>query len=598
MATAVTDHPTTSAFRRIALWHRSAPRKLREAWYAGDETERWALWKKYVARHGKTLPFLASKDSPILWCWPEEWGRGEVSASVAALARWSEVFTSRPHGRVDLPQALQAVATAYALPQLAADLPGDAWWRLAEALYGLVQEAQQHSVDFRTNPSDVVRQQLLAGELPLAMSYLFPELRPMRSLRVPARQALSEGLDAMMDGDGTPHVRLLPVLGPLYACWTRTRWLGERLNRGAWSSDAETQYQWLIRRALRLTDGGRRFMLTDGDEKLPGLKPLLTMALELVGDKADRAAAAATISKSIVPAGRRANAADLPKASLNSEWSELAVLTAGWQKSAPRLAVAYGGEPLRAELHVGGSKLLAGFWMNQTTCDGRPVEPAGKWEESCWQSDKDCDFLELRIQLTEGLRLERQFILAKRDEILTVADIVIANDLEPRQLEHRFSLPLAVDVSWQPEIETRDGVLVAGKRRTAVLPLALFEWRSDPRGGSLASDGSRLTLAQSARGRALYCPLMFDLNAKRSTKERTWRQLTVAQERVPLAHDVAVGFRGHSGNDQFLIYRSLGPCGNRTLLGQNISNEFAAGRFRKSGLLDEWIEIEVIKKSE
>ena len=45
--------------------------------------------------------------------------------------------------------------------------------------------------------------------------------------------------------------------------------------------------------------------------------------------------------------------------------------------------------------------------------------------------------------------------------------------------------------------------------------------------------------------------------------------------------DVAVGFRAQSGDDQWLVYRSLGPAGNRAVLGQNISSEFYAGRFQR-----------------
>jgi hypothetical protein len=60
-----------------------------------------------------------------------------------------------------------------------------------------------------------------------------------------------------------------------------------------------------------------------------------------------------------------------------------------------------------------------------------------------------------------------------------------------------------------------------------------------------------------------------------------------------LPRDRAVGYRAQSGRGQWLIYRSLGPAGNRTVLGQNIAGEFCAGRFRRSGKLEEWIEIEV-----
>ena len=147
-------------------------------------------------------------------------------------------------------------------------------------------------------------------------------------------------------------------------------------------------------------------------------------------------------------------------------------------------------------------------------------------------------------------------------------------------------------MAWLPETETRDGVLVAGKQRTAVLPLGLYEWRCDPRGGTLLSESGRLTLTEATTGRALYCGLLLDLDPARSKKCRTWRQLTIAEMLELVPRDAAVGFRAQSGDDQWLVYRSLGPPGNRSVLGQNVSCEFYAGRLNNEGLVDEWIEIE------
>jgi hypothetical protein len=59
-------------------------------------------------------------------------------------------------------------------------------------------------------------------------------------------------------------------------------------------------------------------------------------------------------------------------------------------------------------------------------------------------------------------------------------------------------------------------------------------------------------------------------------------------------NDVAVGYRAQFGDDQWLFYRSLGPLGNRTLLGHNIAGEFCAGRFLDTGKFKEWIEIEPV----
>jgi hypothetical protein len=595
MAIAFTDQPTSGAFHRTTLWHRTAPRELFKAWFSGDDERRWTVWKKHLARRRRPEPldFLDGKRPAIFWGWPAAWRRDEIAGVTSAVARSNVVHATSRTTHVDLPQAIQTVAAAYALPELANELSAGAWWSLAETLHRLATDAEHLRVDARHDPESILRQQLLAGELPLALGYLFPELQPMRSLRHPARQSLSEGLIAVTDGEGLPHARLLRVLAPLWACWTRCETIGHELHRGAWSRDAQNQYLWLVRRMIRLVDGEVRLPFVDGEsEDEPSLKPILAAALELVGDKGD-AAAAAAISKTIVPRKLKFNRKHEPDASLESAWSCLAVLAGGWAPASPRLTVAFHQEPLQAELCVGGHKILSGSWTMQTTCDGQSVGPIGGWQELCWQSDKKCDFLELGIELAEGLQLERQMVLSKRDHVLLVADIVSAKDRGPHKLRHSLSLPLARRVAWLPETETRDGVLMAKKQRTAVLPLGLYEWRCDPRGGTLIGESGRLTLTEATDGRALYCGLLLDLDPARSRKPRTWRQLTVSELLEIVSRDLAVGFRAQSGADQWLVYRSLGPAANRAVLGQNISSEFYAGRFREDdGLVTEWIEIE------
>ena len=90
----------------------------------------------------------------------------------------------------------------------------------------------------------------------------------------------------------------------------------------------------------------------------------------------------------------------------------------------------------------------------------------------------------------------------------------------------------------------------------------------------------------------LYVPLLFDLAPPRVSTRRTWRQLTVAEHLTSQPRDVAVGYRVQLGNTQWLFYRSLAPRSNRSVLGQNLSNEFVAARFDLDGGLEELIEIE------
>jgi hypothetical protein len=597
MAVAFTQPPTTELPELEPLWHPTAPRSLRKGTAVGGCIASWPAWQKHLAcRKRPAAPtFLQGKNPALLWGWPDPQALDAVHAFLALpsdenFSRW----LSSIDGPMDLPQAVQAVALAYTLPNLAAKLMPETWWRLAHALHELAVDSQQYRVDWPAQPQQVLRQQLLAGELPLALGYLFPEVRALRALRKAGRAALSEALVELTDGQGLPHARLLSVLGPLFACWTRARWLGARLARGSWSRKADYQYQWLVRYALRLTDDDGRFLLTPLEHTVAWNSDAFAMALELAGDSGDCAAAELILPRRAIPKRIEFQAGDAPDPSLNSDWSGIAVLANGWSSGDARLAINYADEPIHIELAVDGERVFIGKWTSSTTCDGEPVHTEGEWERLCWETAKRFDFLELGIQLSHGLRLERQVLFGRHDAVLYLADIIISSNPAPRQLKHSLQLPLDDHDSWQPERETRDGLIIGHRARAAVLPLALAEWRADPRGGELSDDAGRLTLTQQSHGRAICCPLLFDLDRKRSKKERTWRQLTVGDSLETVPRDVAVGFRAQSGRDQWLIYRSLGPAGNRTVLGQNIAGEFSAGPFLRNGKYKEWIEIEAV----
>jgi hypothetical protein len=601
MAVAITDEFRSGALPLQASWHRTAPRGIVKRYRQNDLLGGWKCWQEHLAHRSSPQPppFLAGRKPPLLWSWLAAWHTDALESALRSPAGLVEhTLADGTAGIPGLPQTLELLAAAYALPELARHTSAETWWQLVARLRKVAVEAQQHRVGWPAEMNDVVRQQLLAGELPLALSYLFPEVCELRDLRQPARATLSEALLELTDGEGMPHARLLPVLGPLFACWTRARWLGERLPRSPrrpWSRKADQQYQWLVRQAVRLADKGGRCLLTTTDEPTPAWnRPLFAMALDLGGDERDCAAARKALGKRVIPKDVSAKTTRPPKPSVDSEWSGIAVMADGWSQTSTRLAIAYAEESVQVELAACGKRLLAGPWTFQTTCDGKPVHVEGEWENLFWSSEKSYDMLELGVRLSDGLRLERQLLLARNDQVLFLADVVISADGMPRRLTHTSYLPLDDDAEWLPEGETRDGLLQTSEHQAAVLPLALPEWRSDPRGGSLSEVNGRLALTHEAKGRALYCPLLVDLKASRTKHERTWRQLTVGESMEVLPRDVAVGFRAQCGRHQWLFYRSLGAPGNRTVLGQNISGEFCAGRFRSTGKLDEWIEVEAV----
>jgi hypothetical protein len=225
--------------------------------------------------------------------------------------------------------------------------------------------------------------------------------------------------------------------------------------------------------------------------------------------------------------------------------------------------------------------------------DGERLSPAkdASWEEVCWHSDDDADYLELEIELTRGVRVQRQMLLARDDRFLLLADAVLG--VESGALDYTSTLPLVEGVVFDPASETREGYLVGRKPRALVFPLSLPEWREQTwRGGLTSTAGSLEFQCGHPVSRRIYAPLFFDLDPRRQVQPATWRRLTVAENRTIVPHEEAVGYRVQSGSQQWLIYRSLDERGNRTLLGQNLVSEMLVARFETSGEIESLLEIE------
>ena len=247
---------------------------------------------------------------------------------------------------------------------------------------------------------------------------------------------------------------------------------------------------------------------------------------------------------------------------------------------------------------MGRRPSLFGLWQCQIFRNGRPLRPVSDWESTCRVRDADVDYLELTIDLSGGLSIERHLVLARKDRFLLLADAVIG--ARRCHLEYRSVLPLAAGVSLRVPRQTCEGFLVGPLRRrlATVFPLALPEWKDAKapglRPGGVLDGGSSagIELRQSDEGRSLFAPLWFDLDPRRARQRLTWRQLTVAESMARVCDDVAAGYRVAAGSGQWLLYRSLGPKHDRTVLGHNLSSETLVARFRRSGEVESIIEIE------
>jgi hypothetical protein len=303
-------------------------------------------------------------------------------------------------------------------------------------------------------------------------------------------------------------------------------------------------------------------------------------ALALVEDPAVHAAASV---------GTKRGKVAPPSPAWHSEEAALGLLRRNWLADGEMLAVRYDDRRVLCELTAGKHVFWSGQWTVDVRCDGKSLEQRSDWDHVCWVSDDDTDYLELEARFTGGVRVQRQMLLAREDRLLYLADAVLGQT--EGSLEYRGVLPLIDTVKSSPAEETREIVLTVS-RSMRVMPLALPEWRRDPRGGALERTSAGLELSQQAVSRRLYAPLLIDLDPRGLRQPLTWRQLTIAEDRHLVPAEVAVGYRAQLGRRQWLIYRALGERANRTLLGSNLVSEFMFARFSADGEAQPLLEIE------
>lgn len=591
----------SSQLKDNKFWRENAPKGVL------DDNGR-AVWARYLAkrRRPQSVDAICDADGTAL-----AWGvnvsafagdifelvqlaaqatRGKLPQPVAISDTLSQWRAGRCGEVQSVEHALGCLAIANLLPCLAEVIDDDLWWSLADLLADTVSQSQDWRIDADAAPSTALAHQLISGELPLTLAYLFPEIRPFYKLRTVAQDVLTEGLMEFLNGAGLPKSTLLPASRGLLACWTRCRAIGSRWGQGFWSSKAEDQYRLAASKSICLSTCTGDALLCGPD--VPAWTPdFLAAVLKFGGRAIDRTAAFDLFDKKLTKGLDGKSGKRVPEFSEVCEWSGLALLRTELGREGTAVAIDFATPVMKIDVWVGSRQLLQGNWTAEIASDGQPLTAVGSWEETCWFSDSDVDYVEFSIDLDKGARLERQVLLARKDKFLLVVDNVM--NAPGMGLQNRLSIPMGSGVGLVPEAETREGMLIGDRLLARVLPLALPEWRTDPRIGELTSKDGLLQLVEERPGKNLSCPLFIDLDPKRLNKPCTWRQLTIAESLEIQPHDVAVGYRVQCGKKQWLVYRSQGPTANRTLLGYNLSIEGMIGRFSSpSGEVQELLQIE------
>jgi hypothetical protein len=465
-----------------------------------------------------------------------------------------------------------------------------------EATFGLLQpliaEASQRQLTESESPIQPWVEQMLAVELPLSLVTHFPDLVVGDDSCEPAIEWMSGIIDERLDETGWPAAELLPIFGPLVASWTRSYFMLSKLH---WEFDEAVlrQLRGSIRHVLRLLRPDGRLMFTDGNS-MPIRDACLNKLLKLSGDSNDKAIA--KLWSSGGSSKKRVWKKSVLGPGMISSQCHSAILRSHWRSGAARVGLIFENQTNVCEIGA-QTTLIAGSISPFIEFNGEKIGAVGQFEVACEELDEDVDYVELQLDLSQGLSLTRQWLLAREEEILFFADSLTAPQIG--QIDYRCGWPLADGIAVMPETETQELYLTTRKIQALVLPLSLAEWKggtSSPgtSNGKLNFDSlsNCLEISDSVIGAGLCMPLVFDLNPKRSRQKRTWRQLTVAESRKQVPRTVAAAFRFQIGKEQWFSYRAISSKGVRTFFGEHFSGEFVFGRFKKSGEIKELLRIE------
>lgn len=444
--------------------------------------------------------------------------------------------------------------------------------------------------------SDVTEDQrlLIAGELPWQIGLYFSEIKGAGTLRRTGQRMLCRSLLDQSDTDGTPHAERLERLPLWLAPLVRSAAAARRYEIELWNDEAAERFEALVSAVVPLCRPDARIALSNGSSH--DVLSLLQLAARLAGIRKNghprtylRSVARGLAPSKAGSAGKVRNKSDVP--ANQSDWAHVACLRSDWSVAASTLAVAHHREMPQLDLSVLGKPLLDGYWNIQLTLDGERLSFQDGWSCVCWHSDRDADYLELQMTFSDGLQIDRQLLLSRRDDFLLLADAV--SHAGPRQIEYCSTLPLADGVEVQSDTETRECRLKAGPVIRA-FPLALPQDRVQSTAGGFGPYDGGLILRQVAAGEGLYAPLLLDWSVRRRNQDAEWRVLTVAETSEIVSPRAASGHRLRMGDHQLLVYRSLKPTEeSRTVLGHHTRHETVVGRFQRTGAVEAILLVEM-----
>lgn len=498
---------------------------------------------------------------------------------------WIDTADAYPHS------ALAVAAIAWHIPDHARR-PGGEW--LTQWLQAAVDRVMTNAPD---HAESVLCNLVLHCELPLLTCLATaPSKRTLLTEASKAMDYLAEYLERAQDEPGPWLAHGATYLRAALASVLRCRVLANGLGLRKWYPPQQKALANLLTHAARWsrTDGTQ--MLGAGKTS-PRAKAIWEALLKQT--RRPKAMVAAMTLSGLIPGKRSDFRSKNSRVKLSdpTEYSKAAscvAMQSDWEHRGSRLSIDFSDTEVCLEaLGPKGHPILVGEWSTKVDFEGQAQLQLAEWEEVCWFSDDDVDYLELEAKFGQDARVQRQAILFKSDRLLLLADALLCDCDGDWSIESQ--IPIAPGVTYEPELKTNEGFLhTENGSRCIAVPLFMPEWRRELSSGGFSQNDDSLIVRNETQGnRRLYSPVLFSLCNRHSKKPYTWRRLTVGEDLRIVGPDEAAAYRIQLGKEQLVMYRTLAKATRRTALGMHILADFYAGRFdAEEGEAESLVEVE------
>ena len=519
------------------------------------------------------------------------------TANATKIGKW--ISQQLPKASYDPYVALACAGWIHALPEAGRSISPALWLEVLQSALTQVDRA------WESGPTEGLFPWIIwACEIPLALAKQLSHLGGKDRIVSETLNRIALLLEESSDNPQAFLARGGQDLRALLACIMRCRWSADAVGARKWFPPQRKALSKLAIAGLALTDANGKQLLFDRVDSTHDDEFWIKLN-QLAGKnkKLQLAAVCAlpdTIGKAIgeKPAKLRKDVTldvSMPNFSHYWEKNSIATMRRSWREPGCRVAVDFSTDVIWLDV-VGndGQRVISGEWDIEIFCKKKPLQTDVSWQEVCWFTDDDVDYLELECEVENVCKIQRQVMLMREEGVVYFADALIAE--EPDQWSIKSTWTVSDDIELHSDPKTTEGRLVrtGNVNRTAalLLPVAMPEWRRSPSHSRMDCKGPMLSLQCETSAKSLYSPLVMSLRGIEATPAYTWRQLTIAEELRNQPRDVAEAYRVQVNRDQWLFYRSLTPCTRRTVMGLHLNTEFYAGRFsRDDGQFEPIVEV-------